>query len=132
LFQILSNDMEQIRAMIGFALLQIGNIVVAMSVLVPKVVAFNSQIVVALIPLVVSFCLFTYIVSRNKVYYRKTQDLQGEVQNFIMESYQGKKTIKNYHSEKSFIDLFKSHSYAELWNFYKAGTRVSVAMPFVP
>lgn len=132
LFQILSNDMEQIRAMIGFALLQIGNIVVAMSVLVPKVVAFNSQIVVALIPLVVSFCLFTYIVSRNKVYYRATQDLQGEVQNFIMESYQGKKTIKNYHSEKSFIDLFKSHSYAELWNFYKAGTRVSVAMPFVP
>lgn len=132
LFQILSNDMEQIRAMIGFALLQIGNIVVAMSVLVPKVVAFNSQIVVALIPLVVSFCLFTYIVSRNKVYYRKTQDLQGEVQNFIMESYAGKKTIKNYHSEKSFIDLFKSHSYSELWNFYKAGTRVSVAMPFVP
>ncbi|MDD0853656.1 ABC transporter ATP-binding protein [Halobacteriovorax sp. GB3] len=132
LFQVLGSDMEEIRAMIGFALLQVGNIVVAMSVLIPKVMSFNENLVIALLPLLLAFLLFTYIVSKNRHYYRKTQDLQGEVQNFIMESYVGKKTIKNYHAEKAFIELFKAHSFRELINFYKAGARISFAMPFVP
>lgn len=132
LFQVLQMDMEQLRALIGFALLQVGNIVVALVVLVPKLISFNSHLIVALAPLFIAFILFTIIVSRNRVYYRKTQDLQGEVQNVIIETYAGKKTIKNYHAEESFIQWFRDYSWKELWYFYKAGIGVGISIPMLP
>lgn len=132
LFQVLQMDMEQLRALLGFALLQVGNIVVAMIVLIPKIVGFNSSLLIALTPLFVAFILFTIIVSRNRVYYKKVQDLQGEVQNVIIETYAGKKTIKNYQAEGPFIDWFKSYSWKELWYFYKAGVGVGISIPFLP
>ncbi len=132
LFQVVGNDLEEVRALIGFALLQVANIVIAMSVLIPKLSGFSPRLLLALTPVFVGFVIFTIIVSRNKKYYRKTQDLQGEVQNFIMESYAGKKTIKNYHVEDSFINLFKKHSMAELYNFYKAGNNIALSIPLVP
>lgn len=132
LFQVLQMDMEQLRALIGFALLQVGNIIMAMIVLVPKILGFNERLVIALIPLFVGFLLFTIIVSRNRVYYRKVQDLQGEVQNVIIETYAGKKTIKNYHAEESFISWFRDYSWKELWYFYKAGIGVGISMPLLP
>lgn len=132
LFQVLQMDMEQLRALIGFALLQVGNIVIAMVVLVPKIIGFNEKLIIALAPLFVAFILFTTIVSRNRVYYRKTQDLQGEVQNVIIETYAGKKTIKNYHAEESFISWFRDYSWKELWYFYKAGIGVGISLPLLP
>ncbi len=132
LFQVLQMDMEQLRALIGFALLQVGNILVAMIVLIPKIISFNENLLIALSPLLIAFILFTTIVSRNRVYYRKAQDLQGEVQNVIIETYAGKKTIKNYHAEESFIKWFRDYSWKELWYFYKAGIGVGICLPLLP
>ncbi len=132
LFQVLQMDMEQLRALLGFALLQVGNIIVAMVVLIPKIVSVNSALLVALTPLLIAFTLFTIIVSRNRIYYKKVQDLQGEVQNVVIETYAGKKTIKNYQAEGPFIDWFKSYSWKELWYFYKAGVGVGISIPFLP
>ncbi len=132
IFQVVGSDLEEVRALIGFALLQVCNIVIAMSVLIPKLMSFNKDVFVALIPMGVAFVLFTIIVSSNRRFYRLTQDFQGEVQNFIIESYLGKRTIKNYHSEKSFVELFKAQSKNELINFYKAGKRVAISIPLVP
>lgn len=131
LYQIIAGDMDQLRALIGFALLQVGNIIVAMMVLIPRLSKFDSGLIIALLPMVGTFVIFTLITSNNRKYYRKTQDLQGEVQNFIMESYTGKKTIKNYQAEAPFIGLFKKHSMAELINFYKAGIGVSFSIPLI-
>ena len=131
-FQILSSDMEQLRALIGFALLQVGNILVAAAVLIPKLGQFNSHLVLALIPLLIAFLLFTAIVSGNHALYRKNQDMQGEVQNIIMESYAGKPTIKNFHAEESFIRWFGDYSWRELRYFYRAGIRVGFSIPLVP
>ncbi len=132
LFQVLQMDMEQLRALIGFALLQVGNIIVALIVLIPKMVAFNSEMIYTLIPMVISFIIFTIIVSRNKNMFKKGQDQQGEVQNVIIETYAGKKTIKNYHSEEDFIEWFKTFSWRELTTFYKAGIGVGISLPLLP
>ncbi|EQC47889.1 ABC transporter, ATP-binding protein [Bacteriovorax sp. Seq25_V] len=132
IFQVIGSDLEEVRALVGFALLQISNIVIALSVLIPKLASFDKTIFIALTPVLISFILFSFIVASNRKFYRQTQDLQGEVQNFIIESYLGKKTIKNFHAEKSFIDLFKKNSMDELINFYKAGKRVAVSIPLVP
>lgn len=132
LYQIVQNDMDQLRALIGFALLQLGNIIVALAVLIPKISSFNSELVVALSPMLIAFILFTLVVSSNRKYYKQTQDYQGEVQNFIMESYLGKKTIKNFHAEQSFIDLFDKASFKELLSFYRAGLGISFSIPLNP
>jgi ABC-type multidrug transport system fused ATPase/permease subunit len=132
LFQVLFNDMDQLRALVGFALLQVGNIIIAVVVLVPKITSFHPSLLYALIPMVVAFFLFSFTVASTKDLHRKNQDMQGEVQNFIMESYAGKKTIKNFHAEKSFIELFSDYSLKELMFFYRAGHRVAVSLPLVP
>lgn len=132
LFQILQMDMEQLRALIGFALLQVGNIIVALIVLIPKMMEFNSKMIYTLIPMVASFLIFTVIVSRNKDMYKKGQDYQGEVQNVIIETYAGKKTIKNYNAEEDFVDWFKNFSWRELTTFYRAGIGISFSTPLLP
>ncbi len=131
LFQVISQDMDQLRALIGFALLQVGNIVIALVVLLPKLASFHPRLVEALTPMAVCFILFSLVVSRNRTHYRRSQDAQGEVQNIIIESYLGKKTIKNYHAEKSFKELFAASSHKELWHFYRAGKTIAGAIGLV-
>ena len=78
-----------------------------------------------------SFILFSVIVVRSKRFFKNAQDLQGEVQNYIMETWQGKQTIQNYQAEDSFIKLFEKHSFKELHNFYFAGKGVAFARPLI-
>lgn len=132
IFQIIGGDLEHVRALVGFALLQIANIIIALSILVPKLLSFNKELFIALSPMFVAFIIFSVIVSTNRKFYRETQDLQGDVQNIIIETYAGKKTIKNFHAEKAFIDLFAKKSMEELDNFYEAGKRVGISIPLMP
>ena len=131
-FQCIYSDIEQMRGFVGFALLQVGNVIIACSILLPKLASFHPQLVVALLPMLVSLILFTIIVGSLKRFQRKAFDAQAEVQNTIMETYNGKYTIKNFHAEKPFIDLFKSNSWKELINFYYSGVGVSFSVPLIP
>lgn len=131
LFQYLTGDIDQIRALIGFVGLQGGNFIIAMFVLIPKIIAFNAHLLVALTPMLCSFVIFTYVVSKNRIYFKKTQDMQGEVQNLIMETYSGKRTIKNFHAEESFTTLFAEMSLKELYYFYKSSLGISITLPLV-
>jgi ATP-binding cassette subfamily B protein len=120
------------RAFVGFALLQIGNIGFAFYILIPKIYNYSPDLVWAIIPMVVSSALFTFFVGKTRHHHRKALDCQGDVQNFIMEVYEGKKTIKNYHAEESFLGLFKEKSFKELYSAYKAGVAISFSVPLVP
>lgn len=131
LFQYLNGDVDQVRALIGFVGLQGGNFIIAMFVLIPKIIAFNAQLLLALTPMLCSFFIFTYVVSKNKIYFKKTQEMQGEVQNLIMETYLGKRTIKNFHAEESFTTKFHEMSLKELYYFYKASLGISITLPLV-
>ncbi len=124
--------MEEIRSLIGFAILQVSNMLVALTVLIPKIIDFHPKLVVAVLPMLASFLFFVTIISNNRKYFRLTQDCQGEVNNLIIESYQGKKTIKNYHAEKSFINLFRGQCSRELGFFFRSGIGTSVSIPLIP
>lgn len=132
LFQILYTDIEEIRTLLGFAFLQLGNIFIAVVIFIPKIYIFSKYLIIALIPMVVCSIIFSVVVSRTRHYFRKSADLQGEVQNFIMETYTGKKTIKNFHAEKTFLDIFQEKSFKELFFSYKAGNAVSYTIPLIP
>ncbi|MDO9183455.1 MAG: ABC transporter ATP-binding protein [Bacteriovorax sp.] len=131
LFQYLSGDIDQIRALIGFVGLQGGNFIIAMFILIPKIIAFNVHLLLALTPMLISFIIFTYVVQKNRIYFKKTQDMQGEVQNLIMETYSGKRTIKNFHAEDSFTTLFSEMSLKELYYFYKSSLGISITLPLI-
>lgn len=131
IFQYLTGDIDQVRAVIGFVALQGGNFLIAMLVLIPKIVMFNRHLLLALLPMLISFFIFTYGVSKNRVYFKKTQDMQGDVQNLIMESYLGKRTIKNFHAEDSFTSLFRDMSAKELYFFYKSSIGISITFPLI-
>ncbi len=132
LFQIIYTDIEHVRALVGFALLQLGNIIFAIIILVPQIASFNSKLLWALLPMLIAFLLFTFIIVKTLDYRKQTMELQGDVQNIIMETYKGKQTIKNFHVEKSFISWFKEVSSIELLNFYKAGSAGGIATPLLP
>lgn len=132
LFQILYTDIEEIRTLLGFAFLQLGNILIAIVIFIPKIYFFNHKLIIALIPMILCSVIFSWVVSKTRHYYRKSADLQGEVQNFIMETYSGKQTIKNFHAEKSFLEIFQEKSLKELFFSYKAGNAVSYTIPLIP
>jgi len=129
LYQLLVSDIDQIRAFLGFAALQVLNIVIALSILLPKLYKYNSQLLIALLPLVFSMLIFTYFISKNKKNYTLSQKLSGDIQQFIVETFVGKKTIKNFHYESNFISNFEERSQEELNNFWTASKRVSFTMP---
>lgn len=131
LYQILQNDLDQIRAYMGFVLLQVVNIIVAIAVLLPKLGNFHLQLLWAFTPLFGSVALFIFILTRFQHYHKRILDRQGEVNNLLIESYYGKPTIKNYHAEKSFLSLFKRATTEELNNFYQAGLGSAFGVPLL-
>lgn len=131
LFQYLTGDIEQIRALIGFVGLQLGNIIIAFFILVPRLMDFHPELIYTLIPMGICFCLFTIVVSKNRDDFKHMQKAQGDLQNNIIEAYQGKKTIKNFHAEEKFVDLFKTSSLFELTFFARTSRGISFSLPLV-
>ncbi len=131
LFQTIFNDLNRIRGFVGFALLQLGNIVIATSIFVPKIREFNPDLLIAFTPMLLCIVIFTTIIYFMQPVMVQGMELAGEVQNFLIESYDAKKTIKNFHAEKSFFKLFQKHSDAELWNFFKFTASKNVSFPLI-
>ncbi len=131
IFQLLTGDIDQIRALIGFVGLQGANFIIAMVVLVPKLFHLSPYFLLAIIPMILCFLIFSFIVAKNKDFFRLTQEAQGEVQNQIIESYNGKKTITNFHVEESFIEKFSNLSLKEMYYFYRSSLGISLSMPLI-
>lgn len=131
LFQTIYNDLNRIRGFIGFALLQVGNIFIAASIFIPKVREFNPDFLMAFTPMIICIALFTVMIYFIQPLMVKGMDLGGEVQNFLIESYDAKKTIKNFHSEKAFLKLFQKYSDEELITFFKFTAARNIAFPLV-
>lgn len=131
LFQTVVNDFNRLRGFIGFALLQVGNILIAAFIFIPKINEFNDQFLMAFAPLLGCVILFSILVVLFQPFARKNMDAYADVQNFVIESYEAKKTIKNFHSEASFYELFRGYSGRELRYFFISGLGRVVSFPLV-
>lgn len=131
LFQTIYNDLNRIRGFVGFALLQVGNIIIAASIFIPKINEFNSDFLIAFSPMIICIVLFTTIIYFMQPVMAKGMELGGEVQNFLIEIYDAKKTIKNFHSEKAFYELFRKHSGDELLTFFKFTATKNISFPLI-
>jgi ATP-binding cassette subfamily B protein len=79
----------------------------------------------------VAVAIFGLLVNLFQAKFKKSQDAQGEVQNFLIESFEGKKSIKNFHAELSFLKLFQDRTNFELQTFFSAGIGMAMTMPLV-
>lgn len=131
IFQIIFDDINNLRAFIGFGLLQIGNLLIAFWVLVPKLNETDSYLWPAFSPLFLSVLFFTIMTFINQKYFKKMMDKKGEVQQYIIESYEAKQTIKNFHQEQNFINGFVKVSGEELLLFFKSSIGFAFTGPYV-
>lgn len=131
IFQTVVNDLNRIRAFVGFALLQVGNIIIAAFIFIPKIQEFNSSFLVAFTPLLLSVFLFSLLVIFFQPFARKNMDAYAHLQNFLIESYAAKKTIKNFHAERSFFEMFRKYSALELRYFFISGLGRVISFPLV-
>lgn len=118
LFHLLYNDLNRLRAFIGFALLQVGNIIIAGFVFIPKLNEFNPDFLIAFIPMIGCVVLFTISMFFLYPIGLKQMSKYGDLQNFLLESYQAKHTIKNFKKEESFIYSFRESCQKELRLFF--------------
>lgn len=118
IYQVLFDDINNLRAFIGFGLLQVGNMIVAAFILIPKVNKADPDLWPAFIPLFSSVGLFSVAVYIFQRFTKEMFNQKGIVQNYIIETYQARPTIKNFHREKTFIEHFKKHSGKELKLFF--------------
>lgn len=131
LFQILFDDINNLRGFIGFGLLQIGNLIIAAWVLIPKVNQTDSYLWPAFIPLFSSVFLFTIVTLINQKFFKRMMDKKGEVQQYIIETYEAKQTIKNFHREDSFVSGFLKASGEELSLFFRSSIGFAISGPYV-
>ncbi len=131
IFQILFDDINNLRAFIGFGLLQICNLTIAAFILVPKLNSTDPYLWPAFIPLFSSVFLFTTMTFINQKLFKKMADKKGEVQQYIIETYEAKQTIKNFHQEKNFIRGFVNLSAQELSMFFKTSIGFAISGPYV-
>ena len=130
IFQILFDDINNLRAFVGFGLLQVGNLLIAAWVLVPKLNETDPYLWPAFIPLFSSVGLFTIVTMINQKYFKQMMEKKGEVQQYVIESYEAKQTIKNFHREESFIKGFVKTSSEELSIFFKSSIGFAISGPY--
>lgn len=131
IFQILFDDINNLRAFIGFGMLQVFNIVIAAWVLIPKVNKTDSYLWPAFIPLFASVGIYTIVTFINQKIFKQVADKKGEVQQYIIESYEAKQTIKNFHREDNFIKGFVKLSVEEMRLFFKSSIGFAFSGPYV-
>lgn len=131
IFQIIFDDVNNLRAFVGFSLLQVSNIVIAAWVLIPKINATDPYLWPAFSPLFMSVIFFSIMTFWNQKVSKQMMDKKGEVQQFLIESYEAKQSIKNFHREDIFINGFKKVSGQELALFFKSAIGYAVTGPYV-
>lgn len=131
IYQVIYDDINQLRAFIGFGLLQVCNIIIAGAILIPKVNQTDAYLWPAFSPLFFSIVIFTIVTFRNEKIFEKMMKKKTEVQQFIIESYEAKQSIKNFHQEDNFIEGFKKNSREELSLFFKASIGYAFASPYI-
>lgn len=131
IFQILFDDINNLRAFVGFGLLQVGNLIIAAWVLIPKLSQTDGYLWPAFIPLFSSVFLFSIMTFINQKFFKKMMDKKGEVQQNIIEAYEAKQTIKNFHREDNFIKSFVKLSSEELSLFFKSSIGFAITGPYV-
>jgi ATP-binding cassette subfamily B protein len=131
LMQILTSDIDSLRAFVGFALLQIFNVFFALVVVIPLLAKLDSHLLLSLIPLFACFLIFSFSIRYSSRMTEKAKVFRDELQQILIEAYDAKKTLNTFSKERPSEKLFSLKSSQELDSFKKANNIRSFARPLL-
>jgi len=131
LMQILTADIDSLRAFVGFALLQIFNIIFALSVILPLLFNLTPVLLYSIVPLLFCFCIFSFSIKYSSRLTTQGKVFRDELQQILIETYDAKKTLNTFNKEESSVDLFTKKSEEEILCFQKANIIRSFARPLL-
>ncbi len=111
LISIITNDVQSLRALGGFAMLNVANTLISFVIILPLMFELHVQLTWAfltLIPIVIFFVIS--LSSRIKAYQTTVQEMLGELSNFIEQNLSGIHIIKAYAQEESELKRFSAYN----------------------
>jgi ATP-binding cassette subfamily B protein len=107
LISIISNDVQSIRALAGFAMLNILNTLIAFAFTLPRMFALNIPLTWAFLCLVPLVILSVVVLSdKIKFYQELVQQKLGEMSNFIEQNISGMAIVKSFAQEDNEVNRF--------------------------
>ena len=105
------NDATFVRALVGFAVLQLLNVVMAAGLSLWKMALTDAWLTFyCAVPLALSFVVLRYGTRRLFLSYRESQQELGKLSEHILESYNGVAAIATMAAEDAFLRRFDEHN----------------------
>lgn len=113
-----TNDMMSVRAIIGFATLQLVNVVLALAFTVYQMIRIDVQLtLLCFVPLLASVWILRHGVGRLMSLFKEAQGQLSALSDTIMDAYSGATVIQTFHATDTFLGLFdkKNDDYIETY-----------------
>ncbi len=132
LISIITNDIQSLRAIAGFGMLNIANTIIAFSIIIPLMIDLNPKLTFYFLGLIPLILLFVTLISRKlKKYQAIVLEKLGEMTHFIEQNLSGIHIIKTYAQEESEIQRFSKVNNSLLDNYLKLVKYRSVVGPMM-
>lgn len=120
LISIITNDVQSLRAISGFAVLNILNTLIAFSIIIPLMFKLNVKLTAYFLVLVpVILLLVTFVSKKIKSYQELVQEKLGDISHFIEQNLSGIHIIKAYAQEDAEVQRFAKYNNSLLHNYLK-------------
>ncbi len=115
LFSRIGNDVNMLRLLAGFGVLQIANTVIALGFAVAQMTALDPTLTLWLaLPLAIALGVVQLIIQRMFELMRRLQVEQAELSSWILSTYRGVATVQGFAAEEAFTKRFAERNDAAL------------------
>lgn len=115
LFSRVGNDVNMLRLLAGFGVLQIANTVIALGFAAAQMTALDATLAAWLaLPLLAGLVLTQLIIQRMFLLMRRLQVEQAELSSWILSTYRGVATVQGFAAEPAFVDRFSERNHKTL------------------
>ena len=127
-----TNDMQSVRAVIGFATLQIFNVALSLTLTLGKMLAIHVTLTLTcLLPFSVAAVILRTAVRRLLLRFRQAQEELAALSDTIMDSYTGVAVIQAFNAQRTFAARFDAANGAYTENLLRMSWLRSFALPVV-
>lgn len=130
LFSRVGNDVNMLRLLGGFGVLQIANTFLALGFATAQMTSLDATLTMWLVlPLAVALGLVQLIIRRMFELMRTLQIQQAELSSWILSTYRGVATVHGFAAEPAFLRRFNEHNDANLRTMLEQSTMRAVLGP---
>ena len=127
-----STDIAFVRALVGFGLMQICNVTIALMLTGWRMLSLSWELtVVSILPVVLALGVARAVIPRIISLHRKSQAELGEISEHVLQSFQGISTIHGFVAEDAFEERFEERNQALFRTRMRIALISAVAFPIL-